>query len=149
MNGTEIAPTHDVAKVNFSTSARVHAYARGKAPHLSAALDLLRHFTDAVWADQGGAHQVMAFEDSEEQTPVEPSPGPQHQSWDQWEVFEMRQFRCPATERVWYSDDSGSTYFMPDASGLQSVCANWVAYQDHEVGTWWCNESSRQLVFSV
>lgn len=116
----------------------VHAYARGKGEHLSAAVRLLQIFVDQVWAEQATAPAEITM------TPA------QHEhwnQWDQWEVLEMGQFRCPTTERVWYSDDSGSTWFMPDSSGLRSVCGSWLCFQDEEAGIWWCNETDRQLLF--
>ena len=118
---------------------RIHAYCRGKAPHLSAAVKLLRYYVEQVWS----------FGVSEEQTlSVEPSLAPQHQAWDQWDVVEMRQFRCPSTERLWYSTDDASSWFMPDADGTRSVCGNWLALPD-EACVWWANESTRQLFVTV
>ena len=123
-----------------SVNPRIHAYARGKGQHLSAAVLLLQNFVEQVWS----------FGASEEQTPaVESPPAPRHEAWDQWYVVEMRQFRCPTSERVWYSTDDSGTWFMPDADGIRSVCGNWLAYQDHEAGVWWCNQSNRQLFFTA
>ena len=121
-------------------SPRVHAYARGKAPHLSAAVLLLQNFVEQVWS----------FGVTEEQPPaVEPLPAPRYEAWDQWEVVEMRQFRCPTSQRLWYSTEDASIWFMPDADGIRSVCGNWLCFQDHEAGVWWCNESNQRLFFSA
>ena len=118
---------------------KVHAYARGKAPHLSAAVLLLQKFVEQVWS----------FGVSAEQTPaVEPPAAPRQEDWDQWEVLDMRRFRCPTSERVWYSTDDASSWFMPDADGIKSVCGNWLAYQDDGAGIWWCNQNNRQLFFT-
>ena len=119
---------------------RIHAYARGKGQHLSAAVLLLQNFVEQVWS----------FGVPVEQTPaVGPPPAPHFEDWDQWEVLDMRQYRCPTSERVWYSTDDASSWFMPDADGIMSVCGNWLAYQDDEAGVWWCNENHRQLFFTA
>lgn len=120
-----------------SVNPNIHAYARGKAPHLTTAVDLLEHFVQRVWAfeEQAAAPgQTTAMQ-------------AQHQAWDQFEVLDMGQYRCPTTERLWYSNDDASVWFMPDADGRRSICGNWqVARQDHG-GVWWINETSRQLMF--
>ena len=51
-------------------------------------------------------------------------PAPQNEDWDQWEVLDMQKFKCPTTERVWYSTDD-SRWFMPEADGIRSICGNW------------------------
>ena len=123
-----------------SVNPRIHAYARSKGQHLSAAVRLLQNVVEQVWS----------VGVPEEQTPaVELSPAPQHEYWDQWEVLDMRQFRCPTSERVWYSTDDASSWFMPDADGLRSVCGDWLAFQDDEASVWWCNENNRKLFFTV
>ena len=111
-----------------------HSYARGRGRHLAAAVKLLEHFVSEVWAFQ-------------EQTPaVEPPPAPRQEDW---EVLDMRRFMCPTSERVWYSTDDASIWFMPEADGIKSVCGSWLALQDEEAGMWWCNENNRQLFFTV
>ena len=58
---------------------RIHAYARSKGQHLSAAVFLLQSFVEQVWS----------FRVSEEQTPaVEPSPAPQRD--DGWQALDLR-----------------------------------------------------------
>ena len=123
-----------------SVNPRIHPYAKSKGQHLSAAVLLLQHFVEQVWS----------FGVSAEQTPaVEPPAAPRQEDWDQWEVLDMRRFRCPTSERVWYSTDDASSWFMPDADGIKSVCGNWLAYQDDGAGIWWCNQNNRQLFFTA
>lgn len=112
---------------------QIHAYARGKANHLSAAVDLLRHFVEEVWA----------FEAQDHGDP-EPTPALQH---DNWQALDLRQYQCPSSEKVWISDEHATVWFMPAENGAQSVCGHWQAYQDEAAGKWWCNETSRQLYF--
>ena len=114
---------------------KVHAYARGKGKHVSAAVDLLQHFIDQVWA-------------FDEQTPgAEELAPPGHQQAENWQVVDMRQFRCPSSDRVWFSCEDQSLWFMPGECGSLSLCGEWRAYQDEGCGVWWCNESSGHLVF--
>ena len=113
---------------------KVHAYARGKGKHLAAAVDLLEKFVQQVWA----------FEEQAAAPAQTTTMQAQHQAWDQWEVLDMGQYRCPTSERLWYSNDDASSWFMPDADGLRSLCGTWLAREDRE-GVWWCNETSRQL----
>ena len=121
-----------------SVNPRIHAYARGKAPHLSAAVKLLENFMDQVWALEG---QVT---DAGVTTMV---PAAQHPSWDQFEVLDLMQYRCPSTERVWFSNDDASFWFMPDSSDSCSTCGRWKKYQDSLSGAWWSNEDARKLFF--
>ena len=130
-----------MSKVSFgctryaSVNPQVHAYARGKpGEYLASAVRLLQHFIDQVWA-------------FEEQTPaVEPSPAPQRD--DSWQALDLRQYQCPSSGKVWFSDGSCSVWFVPDDSGARSTCGKWQKYQYEAVGgDWWCNESSLQLYF--
>ena len=84
---------------------KVHAYARGKGKHLSAAVDLLRHFVEQVWA----------FEDQDQ----EPMPARQ---FDSWQVVDMRQYKCPSSDQLWFGCEDESVWFMPDDSGALSTC---------------------------
>ena len=113
-----------------------HAYARGKGKHLSAAVDLLENFISEVWAFQEQA-----------QGDAEPTPAQQHD--ENWHILDMRQFVCPSTERIWFSCEDGSIWFMPRECGTSSLCGEWRAYRDAGCGVWWCNERSGQLCFPV
>ena len=132
------------SRVQFGASAfakvnpRIHAYARAKGDYLATAVGLLQNFVDQVWTFE---------EQATEPGDVTMMPAAQPQDWDQWDVLDLRQYRCPTSGRVWWSNDDATSWLMPDASGLRSACGNWLAYQDEEAGVWWCNESSRQLFF--
>ena len=71
---------------------KVHAYARGKGKHLSAAVDLLQHFIDQVWA---------FYEQAVAPGEITTMPAAQQEDWDQWDVPDMRQYRCPTSGREW------------------------------------------------
>ena len=135
------APTKSQVQFGCTTFAsvnpRIHAYARTKGQHLSAAVVLLQNFVEQVWS----------FRVSEEQTPaVEPSPAPQRD--DGWQALDLRQYQCPSSEKVWFSDESSSVWFVPDDSGVGSTYGTWQKYQHEAVGgVSCCNESSLQLYF--
>ena len=119
---------------------RTHAYARGRAPYLSAAVKLLQKFISEVWAaDEEEEQQIGAGEITTE--PV------QQESWDQFEVLDMRQYKCPSTERVWFSTDDATSWCMPDSTTGSSTCGKWQAHQDSVAGVWWCNQVDRKLFF--
>ena len=81
----------------------MHAYARGKGEYLASAVKLLETFISEVWA----------LEQEEQHTTAPPTiPTPQD-SWDGWEVLDLGQFRCPATERLWYATDDATTGSCP------------------------------------
>ena len=136
------APTQSQVQFGWtqfaSVNPRIHAYARTKGQHLSAAVVLLQNIVEQVWS----------FRVSEEQTPaVEPSPAPQRN--DGWQALGLRQYQCPSSEKVWFSDENSRVWFIPDDSGARSTCGKWQAYQHEAVGgVWWCHENSRQLYFS-
>ena len=123
------------AKVN----PRIHAYARAKGDYLATAVGLLRNFIDQVWTFEEQAAAPAEI--------TTMPPAPQHEDWDQWEVLDMQKFKCPTTERVWFSTDDSRSWFIPDADSIRSVCGNWLAYQDDEAGVWWCNADARELFF--
>ena len=121
-----------------AVNAEIHAYARGKGRHLTAAVDLLQHFIDQVWAfDELQAQQAPRAD--------EPPTPPQY---DDWEVLDLRKYYIPNTENVfWFSDADASVWFIPDSTGARSRCGEWRAYSDARVGIWWVNEIDRQLYF--
>ena len=123
------------AKVN----PRIHAYARAKGDYLTTAVGLLQKFIDQVWTFE---EQAMA---PEEITTMHRAL--QHEDWDQFEVLDMQKYRCPTTERLWFSTDDSRSWFIPDADSIRSVCGNWLACQDDAAGVWWCNADARELFF--
>ena len=116
---------------------QVHAYARGKGQHLSAAVDLLRNFVSEVWPFE---EQIRGAEELvEELAPA------QHD--EIWQRLDLRPFKCPGSERTWFSCEDAIVWFMPDDSGSLSTCGEWQAYQDEVAGVWWCNERRGRLFF--
>ena len=115
-----------------SVNLNIHAYARGKAPHLAAAVDLLQHFVQQVWRPKDEPNQ---------------EPTPEDRLNQNWQRVDMRPFLCPATHRLWYSCEDDSLSFMPDASGQCSICNHWRAYQDEAGHGWWCRETSGHIFF--
>jgi hypothetical protein len=120
---------------------QVHAYARGKGEYLASAVKLLENFISEEWASEQEEQHATA--------PGEPTmPTAQHTDWDGWDVlFDMRKWRCPRSDRYWYSTDDAATWFMPDAGGLRSICGRWTKRQDSRTGFWWCNADDRKLFF--
>ena len=123
---------------------QIHAYARGKGEYLASAVKLLESFISDVWAfEQEEQHATAPGE-------LTMMPTAQHTDWDGWDVLDdMRQWRCPTSERVWYSTDDSDIWFMPDAEGLRSICGRWTKYQDSLAGVWWCNADDRKLFFQA
>ena len=119
------------AEVNPS----VHAYARGKAEHLSSAVALLQKFVREVWAALG----MLAGDEEQD----EPMPDGGHENW---RALSMEAWRCPSSQRMWFSCAEDETFsFMPAQSGCASICGHWRAYQDDVTAIWCCRESSRHL----
>ena len=135
----------EMSKVSFgctrfaAVNPQIHAYARGKGEYLAAAVKLLESFISEVWAFEQEEQHATA--------PGEPTMPTPQDSWDQWEVLDLGQFRCPSTERLWFSTDDAAFWFMPEADGLSSACGRWKKYQDSLAGNWWCNEGARKLFF--
>ena len=114
---------------------KVHAYARGKGKHLTAAVELLQNFTEQVWTFETEQQTLRADE---------PPTPPQDEDW---EVLDLRKYYIPNTENVWFSDADASVWFIPDSAGARSMCGECRAYQDDRAGVWWCNEIDKQLYF--
>ena len=116
----------------------IHAYARAKGNYLATAVGLLQNFIDQVWTfeEQATAPGEITM-----------MPAAQHADLDHWDVLDMRQYRCPTSDRVWFSCEDQSLWFMPGECDSLSLCGEWRAYQDEGCGVWWCNESSGHLVF--
>ena len=108
----------------------MHAYVHGTGRHLTAAVGLLQHYTEQVWA--------FAEEQAHPQTP------PQE---DDWEVLDMRKYCVRGSEKIWFSVADAGVWFVPDSSGAQSTCSTWQAYHDARADIWWCNEIDKQLYF--
>jgi hypothetical protein len=120
----------------------VHAYARGKGEYLASAVKLLEKFISEVWAT----------DEEEQQAGEMTTENVQHESWDQFEVLDMQKYRDPTTERVWFSTDDASSFFIPDSTtGSCSTCGRWrKVHQDSDSvagGVWWCNQVDRKLFF--